>query len=162
MNLYLVRHGKAEPASVFKKDRDRELTEDGIHILNASFGYWKNLINKPDFILSSPFVRAVQTAGIIAHNVDFKGVVMNENLLSPGSSTNSLIELSKSLEAEDVILVGHQPDLSFHVSRFIGGTEVNMKFSPGTIAKIHFDGKPRIGKGDLIFLLPPVTNEKKG
>jgi len=162
MNLYFIRHGKAEPGSVFKKDKDRELTSDGINILNASAEYWKSLIKKPDFILSSPLVRAVQTAGIIAHIIDFKGIVMKENLLSPGSSTNSLIQLTKSLEAEDIVLVGHQPDLSFHVSRFIGSSEVNVNFSPGTMAKLSFDGKPKIGKGELVILLPPITIEKKG
>jgi phosphohistidine phosphatase len=157
MNIYLIRHGKAEPTSSLVDDKERQLTDEGKKILRSSAEQWKSIIKQPDFILTSPLIRAVQTAEIIAEVMNFNDGVLNENLLLPGSSTNSLIELSKSLNAENIFFVAHQPDLSFHLSRFIGNTEVNLKFSPGSIAKISFEGKPKLGKGMLAFLLPPVT-----
>lgn len=158
MNLYFVRHGKAEPSSVFKKDKERELTTEGIHILESSVELWKTYITTPEYILTSPLIRAVQTGEIISKVIEFKGVIMKENSLAPGGSINSLFEFAKSLEAENIVFVGHQPDLSFYVSRFIGNTEINLKFSPGTIAKVHFEGKPKSGNGELVFLLPPISH----
>ncbi|MEJ2495226.1 MAG: histidine phosphatase family protein [Ignavibacteriaceae bacterium] len=129
MNIYLIRHGKAEPTSSLVDDKERQLTDEGKKILRSSAEQWKSVIKQPDFILTSPLIRAVQTAEIIAEVMNFNDGVLNENLLLPGSSTNSLI----------------------------GNTEVNLKFSPGSIAKISFEGKPKLGKGVLAFLLPPVT-----
>lgn len=156
MNIYLIRHGKAEPISPLVNDKERQLTDEGKKILRSSAELWKSVIKKPDFILTSPLLRAVQTAEIIAEAMNFKDDILKENLLLPGSSTNSLIELSKSLNADNIFFIAHQPDLSFHLSRFIGNSEVNLKFSPGSIAKISFEDKLKIGKGVLAFLLPPV------
>lgn len=162
MNLYFIRHGKAEPASPLKKDKDRELTNEGIKILTASVDAWKYFIKEFDFILTSPLLRAVQTSEIVSKVIGFKGVVLKENLLLPGSSTSPLIELAKLLDGKNIAFVGHQPDLSFHTSGLICKTEVNLKFSPGTIAKISFEGKPKLGRGELVFFLPPVIPDKKG
>jgi phosphohistidine phosphatase len=162
MNLYFIRHGKSEPASLLKKDKDRELTNDGIKILKASFDYWKNVINEFDFILTSPLLRAVQTSEIISKVIGFNGNIIKENLMLPGGNTNSLIELVNSLERENIALIGHQPDLSFHTSRLISSKEVNLKYSPGAIAKIVFEGKSKLRKGELVFLLPQVNADKKG
>ncbi len=160
MNIYLIRHGKAEPRSPFVNDKDRKLTDEGEKILRSSAELWKSVIKQPDFILTSPLIRAVQTAEIIAEVMSFKDGILKENLLLPGSGTNSLIELSKSLNAENIFFIAHQPDLSFHLSRFITKAEVSLKFSPGSVAKISFDGNPKIGKGVLAFLLPPIVNQK--
>lgn len=157
MNLYFVRHGNAEPASVFKKDKERELTDEGILILKSSVEQWKDYLKPPDHILTSPLVRAVQTGEIISKGIGFKGIVMKENLLSPGSSTSYVIELAKSLDVENIILVAHQPDLSFHLSVLVSSSEINFKFSPGSIAKVHFENIPKAGKGELVFFLPPIT-----
>jgi len=162
MNFYLIRHGKAEPASPLKKDIDRELTSEGAKILKASVESWKNVIKGFDFILTSPLLRAVQTTEIISKVTGFNKDIIKENLLLPGSNTNSLIELANSLEGENIAFIGHQPDLSFHTSRLISSKEVNLKFSPGAIAKISFEGKPKLGKGELVFLLPQIIIDKKG
>ena len=162
MNLYFIRHGKAEPTSPLKKDSDRELTSDGIIILKATVESWKNVIKGFDFILTSPLLRAMQTSEIISKVIGFNSDIIKENLLLPGSNTNSLVELANSLEEANIALIGHQPDLSFHTSRLISSKEVNLRYSPGTIAKISFEGKPKFGKGELVFLLPPLIIDKKG
>ncbi len=53
MNIFLIRHGKAEPAFQTKKDIDRELTEEGKNIIKRSVEFWKNGIISFDFYNSS-------------------------------------------------------------------------------------------------------------
>jgi phosphohistidine phosphatase len=155
MNIYLIRHAKAEPASYPKKDRDRELTKDGIEILQKSVLLWKNQISKFDYIFSSPFLRAVQTAEIISKSFNCSNEIIAENLLSPGSTTNSIIHLSASFNEEDIAFIGHQPDISNHIFKFVSNSVINLKFSPASVAKISFNSKPIEGKGRLELLLPP-------
>ena len=155
MNIYLVRHGKAEPASPAKKDIDRELTEEGIKIIKRSVGFWKNGIKSFDFLVTSPYKRAIQTAEIIADLMNYKNDLIIDSALSPGSSTRALIELVEALNGDNIALVGHQPDMSFHISSLASNSQVNLKFSPVSIAKVSFTANPKPGKGTLEFLFPP-------
>jgi phosphohistidine phosphatase len=156
MNIYLIRHGKSEPASANKKDEDRELTGEGRKIINQSVSLWKNRISKFDFILASPLKRALQTAELIAENFNYKNDIIKDSALLPGGNTSSIIELADTIEGEDIAFIGHQPDMTHHISRLIGVSDLRIKFSPASIAKISFDGKPKKDKGILIFLLPPI------
>jgi len=155
MNIFLIRHGKAEPASPAKKDIDRELTDEGINIVKRSVGFWKNGIISFDFIFTSPFKRAVQTAEIIAELLNYKNELIKDRTLSPGSSTRSVIQLAEVLDGDNIALVGHQPDMGYHISSLVCNSQLNLKFSPASIAKVSFNGKPKPGKGILEFLLPP-------
>ncbi len=156
MNIFLIRHGKAEPAFQTKKDIDRELTEDGINIIKRSVAFWKNRIISFDFIITSPFIRAVQTAEIIAELMNYKNDLIKDSTLSPGNITRSVIQLAKALDGDNIAFVGHQPDMSYHISTLVSNSQLNLKFSPVSIAKVFFDGKPKPGKGILEFLLPPL------
>jgi phosphohistidine phosphatase len=157
MNIYLIRHAKAEPASYPKKDKDRKLTKDGIETLYKSTIAWKSYISNFDYIFASPFVRAVQTAEIISKSFNCSNKIVAENMLSPGSSTNSIIHFAASFNTENIAFVGHQPDMSNHISKLVSSSVINLNFSPASIAKISFNSKPIEGKGRLEFLLPPQT-----
>jgi phosphohistidine phosphatase SixA len=54
----------------------------------------------------------------------------------------------------DMAFVGHEPDFSEHVSNLVSSSGVRIDFKKGMIAKIGFDGKVRIGRGVLEFLIP--------
>src|SRR5210317_913909 len=102
MNIFLIRHGKAEPASPVKKDIDRELTIEGISIIKRSVEFWKNGIISFDFIITSPFKRAVQTAEIISDLMNYKSDLIIDKALSPGCSTRSVIELAEVLNGDNI------------------------------------------------------------
>ena len=155
MNIFLIRHGKAEPASPAKKDIDRELTEEGVSIIKRSVDFWKNGIISFDFIITSPFKRAVQTAEIIAELMNYKNDLIIDRVLSPGSSTRSIIQLAEVLIGDNIAFVGHQPDMSYHISSLACNSQLNLKFSPASIAKVSFNGNPKPGKGLLELLIPP-------
>jgi phosphohistidine phosphatase len=155
MNIYLVRHSEAEPTSQLKKDSERELTQVGTKLIESAATRWKPFITNFEYIFTSPFKRAVQTAEIIASVTGTKNEIIIDKSLSPGSNAEAIILISNTFEADEIVFVGHQPDISFIISQFISSYDVNLKISPVTICKISFKGKPKPGKGKLEFLFPP-------
>lgn len=161
MNIYIVRHGDAEKSSVNKKDFQRELTAEGKVKLNKAVNGWKNLIRHIDHIVSSPYLRAKQTAEIIGRNLDFNGeVIINEKLKS-GGSTEDLIMLANSLNGDDIMFVGHEPDCSEHLSKLITSSEIFVNFQKGMVAKVSFNNRVRKGKGTLEYVIPVKLFEKE-
>ena len=159
MNLYLIRHSLAENLNYNLKDFDRALTKNGILILNKSIENWKYFLNKIDVIVTSPLVRAVQTAEIISKAFLVEQKVIKENIFSPGSKTSDLIELLNVLNKDDVVIVGHQPDLSIHAQNLCSTGGLNISFSPATLVKIEFERKIRNSAGQLVCLIPPNTHK---
>ena len=155
MNIYLIRHGDSESASKVLKDSERKLTPDGeLKIRNASI-FWKNIITEFDYILSSPYLRALQTAKIIASAYNYKKEILIEKRLSCGCDTESLLEILSPFPSSEIAIVGHQPDLSDHLSRLVSESGASFDFKKGAIAKISFNNKVKEGKGILEFLVPP-------
>ena len=157
MNIYLIRHGDAEKAAIGKKDFDRDLTQSGRLKIKVAASGWKNFIASFDYIVSSPLIRALNTAKIIAEEYNFKKEIVIDKKLAPGSKTENLIEIANSLNYEDVAFVGHQPDMSEHLSNLISGNWANIDFKKGAIAKVSFNNKAHPSKGVLEFLIPAGT-----
>jgi phosphohistidine phosphatase len=158
MNLYLVRHSISENISFDKKDFDRELTEEGKRVIKKTSEAWKNYIGNVDVVLSSPLKRAIQTAEIISTNLQDKLNVIKDNNLGTGSRTSDLIDLLISLEYKNVVVVGHQPDLSYHINNFCGTGSFNLVFPPASLAKIEFENRIKYGNGRLIYFIPPIIH----
>jgi phosphohistidine phosphatase len=156
MNLYLIRHSIAENISIDKKDFDRELTEEGKFVINKASEAWKNYIGNVDVVLTSPLIRAIQTAEIISSNLQNSPDVIKDNNLGTGSKTADLIELLNSLKYKNVAVVGHQPDLSYHLNNFCGTGSFNIAFPPASLAKIEFENSIKYGRGKLIYFIPPT------
>jgi len=158
MNLYLVRHSISENISIDKKDFDRELTEEGKIVINKTSEAWKNYVGNVDVVLTSPLKRAIQTAEIISSNLQDRYHVVKDNNLGTGSKTSDLIDLLISLEYKNVIVVGHQPDLSYHINNFCGTGSFNLAFPPASLAKIEFENRIKYGNGRLIYFIPPTIH----
>ena len=160
MNLYLIRHGEAEQTSENKPHELRGLTENGAEIVRTSAEFWKNFIQSFDIILSSPLKRAKQTAEIIRVVLKVKQEVVEEISLLNGGLTEDLLSIAEAFGMNEIAMVGHQPDIGIHIAAMTGKGDPNFRIPPSTITKIHFQEYPRIGKGILEFLLPPIN--KKG
>lgn len=160
MNLYLIRHSEAEKISPLKKDFDRELTSEGIELLRKAVQYWQKIINGFDLIVTSPLVRAVQTSEIIAESFNYSKEVIKDNNLATGAVTGDLIELINTYNVENIACIGHQPDLSNHVSNIISTNGCTLHFPPAAICKIRFNGLAKFSKGELIYLIPPDIFKK--
>ena len=125
MNLYLLRHGLATEPSVRRlaKDSERSLTPEGKRKMRQIAKSMKALELSFDLILSSPYLRARQTAEIVASafRADQKLVLAEE--LTPGASAKGLIHRINSLNPtpENLLLVGHEPSLSQLISLWVAG-----------------------------------------
>jgi len=154
MNIYLIRHGDAEKASVQKKDSERTLTPEGEQKIKTAAEGWKLLIPQFSHIISSPLVRALQTAEIVAQVYKFTGKIITDKRLMFGNKTEELINLANEIMGHDMAFVGHEPDFSEHVSRLTSNSGVKIDFKKGMIVKISFPAKAKISRGVLEFLIP--------
>jgi phosphohistidine phosphatase SixA len=106
---------------------------------------------RPDVIVTSPKLRAAETAEIVASAVGL--TVQTDDRLAIGFGPAELGALLGELDAARPVLVGHDPDFSDLVSMLCGTNSVPMK--KGTLARI--DVRPPIapGAGLLRWLIPP-------
>lgn len=154
MNLYLVRHGAAEDKSPGGRDFDRELTEEGKKKMSAAVKGWENIIPNFDTLVSSPLIRALETAEIVRKAYGLKEDVIQDNRLMPGSKTEEVISLVNEMPGDNIVIFGHEPDFSTHVSRLISNSGAEIDFKKGAVAKIVFQGRARLSAGTLEFLIP--------
>lgn len=160
MELYLLRHGIAvEPGTRgFEEDSTRPLTPKGRRQLRKSAGAMKELAGEFDLILSSPLVRAKQTAEIVAKELKLKKCLRFTNALAPGGAVTILLrQLGREKPApQKVLLVGHEPDMSRLISLLVtGGPQLQVDFKKGGLCKLEAE-KLRAGQcAKLIWLLTP-------
>ena len=148
MRLYFVRHGIAEDLAT--SDFARELTKRGRRRVATSAQVMKRLGIQPSQIFSSPRLRARQTAEIIADTLDME-VTLSEAVNS-GFDLVDARALTRHFGADDeVMFVGHNPDMSLLVSE-LTGVDVSMK--KGGLARIDVIGET-LEQGELVWLIAP-------
>ena len=127
MDLYILRHGIAvEPGTPgYETDADRPLTPEGERKLRQIADAMRALELSFDLILSSPYLRARQTAEIVAATLGARKRLELSAALTPSGSIKKLVELLKRREPspESVLLVGHEPYLSELISLLLSGKE---------------------------------------
>src|SRR5205814_1619732 len=107
-----------------------------------------------DVILSSPLVRARQTAEILSSELDGHPPIVNCEPLGPGGTFAALVgDLEKQSRRTRIALVGHEPDIGELAARLIGSRH-SIEFKKGAICRIDLDALPSNGPGDLRWLLP--------
>jgi phosphohistidine phosphatase len=116
LKLYLMRHGPAEDHADSGMDSDRSLTASGRDRVRGVAKLLVELDEQPLEVLTSPLVRAVQTAEIVALVTklgDREGNVQARRELSPGGEGAAGLVLSLASSGHKrVMVVGHEPDLS--------------------------------------------------
>ncbi len=162
--FYIMRHGIAvTPGSAgYSDDSERPLTTDGKKKLRAIAEGLVRLGFDVDWIVSSPLVRAVETAEIVAELLA-NGVPMDFcDALRPGGSPEALLSfLAKHHNRKRVLVVGHEPDLSQMAARLIGaGRHANLAFKKGGCCLITFNEFPPKSPGQLVWWLTPRLMRK--
>jgi phosphohistidine phosphatase SixA len=109
-----------------------------------------------DQVLTSPLRRSQQTAEVLCRKLDRAGLEISVcGQLAPGQSTKRLAKLLLRSTAENLILVGHEPDLSRHTAWLMGSKKARLEFSKGAIAHLSCDAIPHKGAGTLLWLITP-------
>jgi phosphohistidine phosphatase len=112
MKLYLIRHAEAVERTGTMPDANRHLTPKG----RSAFRKIARRVRKsgaaPGFIFTSPLLRAVQTAEILAERLKHEGPIVVSRELSPGFDHRALRSLlAQAGNPAEAAFVGHEPDL---------------------------------------------------
>ncbi|HLX00397.1 MAG TPA: phosphohistidine phosphatase SixA [Candidatus Acidoferrales bacterium] len=155
MLLYLMRHGIAidreDPEC--PPEPERHLTPKGIDKTRAAARGLRTLKMNPDLVLTSPYLRAVQTAEIVCVALEIPVVhIRHTDTLLPGASPQMLSEeLSKS-KAEEVICFGHAPNLDEVIARAVHAPKTFTELKKAGIACLELDSISPL-EGRLVWLL---------
>lgn len=160
MRLLILRHGIAEEDSPDGNDGSRRLTEQGEAQMRQVAAGLKRCARRPDVILTSPLVRAVQTAEYCAKAFDRKLSGLDELAgPDPAAVINAISGRDEqTLDEPTFMLVGHEPTLSRMVQILCTGKPPNgfVKMEKASCACVVVDddaiGAPA-GRGRIHWLL---------
>src|SRR5579862_9213532 len=146
--LYLIRHGLAEErGEAWPDDAKRPLTPEGISSMRKEARGLARLGVSFDVVLSSPLVRARQTADLVAAGLDPRPPLLNVDSLSPdGSYAAVMSDLEKHARKTRIALVGHEPAIGELAARLIGSRHA-LEFKKGAVCRIDVEEIPPVGPG---------------
>jgi len=157
MEIYLLRHGvAAERGTRGVTEEQRPLTPEGAAKMRAAAEGMKKLGVEFDALLTSPLVRARQTADIVASVYGARGRLKELPALRAGAPREKLWSALKLLaDARRLMLVGHEPDLSELASVLLTGKPdgLNLQLKKGGLCFIEINSLPPQGRGQLCWLL---------
>jgi phosphohistidine phosphatase len=154
--LYLIRHGVAEErGEAWPDDTRRPLTEEGISRLKKAARGLVRLGVEFDVILTSPLVRARQTAEIFAAAYTTRPpIVVIESLTPDGSPQAVMTDLEKHARRARMALVGHEPGIGELAARLFGSRRP-IEFKKGAVCRVDIESLPAAGPGTLKWFLTP-------
>lgn len=155
MKFYVMRHGPAEAAAHSGLDADRALTASGRDRVARVAKALLDAHEEPLHVFTSPLVRAVQTAEIVSIVTQLSsrdGMVSCRHELAPNGKGAQLARSLSSQGKRQVMVVGHEPDLSELLSTILG-MSFDRPFEKGMVVGIHVP--PNDGPGRLRFVLEP-------
>jgi phosphohistidine phosphatase len=165
MELYVIRHGDAidrEDPQV-TGDAMRWLTDIGREEVAVSARLLQSLGVAPDLVLTSPMVRARQTAEIVSDLIGpASGPEISEDLVYGGSLASVLSDVLERGRPRQVVLAGHMPSVGALIGYLAWQRPENgVPFRTGEVCRIDLpDDSPHPGYGDLRWLIPPKVARK--
>ena len=155
-SLILVRHAiAAERGDDWPDDNKRPLTSKGLARMREIAKGLDNLDLEIDLILTSPLVRARQTADVLAHGLKPSPPIETLVELSPGTVPAKIAEaIGTRGDAKAIALVGHEPNLGELAAWLVGGKSP-FEFKKGGICRIDVQKLPPVGNGQLVWFATP-------
>ncbi len=155
MIIYILRHGEAEPKSSHVSDEERHLTTLGSSRLRKNLVIAKQVGTEIDLILTSPLVRAKESAEIAGDVFAIEKYEIEESLEPTRTPYEVFQSLARYAQVGRVLLVTHQPLASSLMAALLNWDESFLAFPTGTIAKIEVKDLRSSPQGTLQYLLPP-------
>jgi phosphohistidine phosphatase len=156
-SIYLVRHAIAEErGDKWPDDTKRPLTSKGMARMREIAAGLRELGVKIDLVLTSPLVRAKQTAELLVHGLKPAPSLTVISALSPGVSPARLAEAIESLRKsrKEIAMVGHEPDLGQFAAWLIGA-KAPLIFKKGGVCRIDLPAAAAAGAGHLVWFATP-------
>jgi phosphohistidine phosphatase len=153
LSLYLVRHGiAAERGEAYPSDDVRPLTPDGMAKFRKAVNGLARIGISVDMVLTSPLLRARQTAEILAKGLG-NAKVVDTDALRPDERFDRLVRaVTDSSGNTAIALVGHEPHIGQAAGRLIGKSGP-LAFNKGAVCRIDFDTWPMDQPGRLRWFL---------
>ena len=152
MQLILLRHGKAEDSHP-DGDFSRALVEKGRKQARRAAKLLKAAGELPDIVLTSPLVRARQTAEEFCQTAEIPGATIQGWLASGMAPETALKELTAFHDFKSVAIVGHEPDFSGLIQWILGISSGGIDVKKGAVACLEIN--PPTRRGTLLYLIPP-------
>jgi phosphohistidine phosphatase len=154
VEIWILRHAKAEEAGPAMRDEDRALIPGARRKMRLAARAIADLEPKLDAILTSPLLRARQTAEPVARALGQRDDLIETEALSPGADPREILREIEKRRLTRALVVGHMP----HLGRLLGylltgrsGTVIEIK--KGALARIEFEGETPEPPGTLTLLL---------
>jgi len=160
MILYVLRHGIAVELGTpgFEKDAMRTLTPEGRRKLRQVTKAMHAMDVVFDRIISSPYLRAMETAELVAASFKNGPKVESSKTLTPAGTPSQVVEMLHRLVPApgSVLVVGHEPNLSSLVSVLVGGHyNACVVFKKGGLCRLCIDPLSPRPKASIEWLLTP-------
>jgi phosphohistidine phosphatase len=155
MILYLVRHGIAVDRTDPKcpPEAERPLTARGVQKTRSAALGLRAMGAKPEVMITSPFVRAAQTAEIFSEALGFAvdKIRVNDHL-KPEANPAEIIKEIAHLRAKEVALFGHAPHLDLTIAHLAGARTPFTELKKAGVACFEQSGH---GTWALLWILTP-------
>jgi phosphohistidine phosphatase len=160
MELYIFRHGIAEVGNPGRADSERELTDDGRKKTAAVVKTARRAGVSPSLIVSSPYVRAIQTARIAASEFGYKGQIVEIDSLVPHHSPETAWnELREYRSEASILLAGHEPLLGNLVAYLLATPTLRIEMKKSAMVRVDVDTVRATPHGVLRWMLTPKLAE---
>ncbi len=160
MDLYIVRHAIAVERGTpgYDEDSQRPLTDEGRKKMKKIVKGLRQLEIELDLILTSPYVRARDTADILANGFKMKKkIAFSDNLIPPGNFDKLMDEIVESYHVDSLAIVGHEPMLSGFVGFLMtGNPNTPLTLKKGGVCLLSAGDFPRARRAALQWLLTPA------
>jgi phosphohistidine phosphatase len=160
MDLYIVRHAIAVPRGTpgYEDDSQRPLTDKGRKKMDKTVKGLRQFGTGLDIILSSPYVRARDTAKILADEFNMKDQIrFTDNLIPPGDFQDLIHEIQEKYDVESLALVGHEPMLGQLIGWLTtGNRDLQINFKKGGVCYLSADNLYQDQRATLEWLLTPA------
>ena len=154
MDLYVLRHAKAERAAPDGDDASRPLAQKGQRDARRLGRWMRDHEIAFDLVATSSLARAQETATLVFQGAGTPPPFAAWDELEPGGTVDGVLARLAALDtAGAVLVVGHEPLLSALVSATIGGGRIRL--AKGALGKIG--DSPRDAGGELEWLVTPAV-----
>jgi phosphohistidine phosphatase len=157
MNLYLIRHADAGDRKRWEgDDLERPLSDLGWQQARALGQAFRRQSLPVDLVVSSPAVRTRETADGFLDGWTNPPALQFNDLLAPGEMRRrKLGKAISALEAQNIAIVGHDPDVPAFLGWLVGIDPGNIDLEKGAAAMVQFDETLEKGDGQLMWIVSP-------
>jgi len=154
MEIYILRHGIAEEGRPGQPDSARRLTGEGKEKLRRVLSTARAAGVRPGALLSSPYVRAVETAALAREVLQLDAPIEETEALTPLESPAGVWDqIRRHRRVDQILLAGHEPQLSSLVAYLIGAPGEAVEMKKGALARVDLEAWGPQPRGRLVWLL---------